>query len=232
MCGDTGWVTRERDGIAYAARCECFARKYREQLQTAAAIPKRYAHCQIPSFEPANASQKTAADIAFEFVTNFPFGDRGLLFMGPCGVGKTHLAVGILYLLIGEHGVRCRFHDFRELMQALRDSYDPDNPVSEREAIRDALETDVLLLDDLGAEKLTGWVLERLNFIINHRYSRDLVTLITTNYLDKPGSNDESLAERIGQRLRSRLFEMCRTIVITGKDYRTMLGLKRSGFGV
>jgi DNA replication protein DnaC len=226
-CGGSGWITKERDGVAYAARCGCFMTAYREQLLVEAAIPPRYRHCSISNFEPFDRTQVRAQQLAFKFATEFPRGDRGLLFMGPCGVGKTHLAVSVLMLLM-DRGIRCLFCDFRELLQELRDSYDPKNPTQEREIIQRASETPVLLLDDLGAEKQTEWALDRLNQILNRRYSMERATLITTNFLDRATRNDETLSERIGARLRSRLLEMCLTVEMKGKDYRAVIGQRRS----
>lgn len=88
------------------------------------------------------------------------------------------------------------------------------------------LETEVLVLDELGAQSSSSWVRDTVSYILNYRYNENMVTILTTNYLDsedraesKAGIAD-TLAERIGDRLRSRLFEMCKTIEMTGKDFR------------
>jgi DNA replication protein DnaC len=98
------------------------------------------------------------------------------------------------------------------------------------------LEAEVLLLDDLGASKPSPWALETVSHILNKRYNDKRVTLLTTNYLDEVESSsagarlpsgqtivagrEESLTDRIGQRVRSRLYEMCRTVEISSADYR------------
>ena len=82
-------------------------------------------------------------------------------------------------------------------------------------------EAEVLVLDELGAYKPTEWVRDTMMQIIGTRYNNRRLTIFTTNYLDArrhPG--DETLEDRIGVRLRSRLYEMCKTVIIEGEDYR------------
>jgi DNA replication protein DnaC len=77
------------------------------------------------------------------------------------------------------------------------------------------------VLDELGAAKPTDWVLDTMMHVINTRYNDKKLTVFTTNYPDERVSDrEETLEDRIGVRLRSRLYEMCRTVVIEGKDFR------------
>ena len=79
---------------------------------------------------------------------------------------------------------------------------------------------DLLVLDDLGAEKTSEWVDETMNLIVNTRYSERRVTLFTSNYQDIPDDTDpNSLVFRIGARMRSRLHEMCEFIILDAADY-------------
>jgi DNA replication protein DnaC len=91
------------------------------------------------------------------------------------------------------------------------------------------VETDVLLLDDLGAWKMTDWMNDTLFYILNSRYMAKRSTIITTNFEDADRDKvlaadhlrrKEYLMERIGQRLRSRLMEMCVVIRMQGDDWR------------
>jgi DNA replication protein DnaC len=156
--------------------------------------------------------------------------ELGLLFMGPCGVGKTHLAVAILRALL-EKGVECLFCDFRELLKTIQDSYNPVVQTTEMQVLAPVLDTEVLLLDDLGASKPSAWVLDTVGHILNTRYNGKRVTLITTNYLDAPAARgpssslarDDSLTDRIGERMRSRLHEMCRTVELRAPDFRQVI---------
>jgi len=154
-----------------------------------------------------------------------------LLFVGPSGVGKTHLAVAALKCLAGK-GIRCLFCDYRELLKQIQNSYDPSVQTTELELLRPVFETEVVLLDDLGAVKPSEWVWDTVSIILNTRYNEKRTTLITSNFLDGPSAaveampavrrvvREETLGDRIGERMRSRLFEMCRLVVVNGRDYR------------
>ena len=92
----------------------------------------------------------------------------------------------------------------------------------------------MLVLDELGASKPTEWVQETMTHIINKRYNEKKITIFTSNYLDQAvqgpiTSYDETLTERIGVRLRSRLYEKCRQIIFEGDDYRATLKVRRGG---
>ena len=153
----------------------------------------------------------------------------GLLFSGDNGVGKTHLAVAVLRELVETKGARGQFWDFHELIREIKSSYDPETKTTELQVLEPVVEADVLLLDDLGAWKMTDWMNDTLFYILNSRYMAKRPTLITTNYQDvtreealaaDPLRRREFLVERIGQRLRSRLMEMCLVVRLQGSDHR------------
>jgi DNA replication protein DnaC len=148
--------------------------------------------------------------------------------MGPCGVGKTHLATAIIAELTLKKGIPCLFYDFRDLLKEIRSSYDSNSPISEFSILEPVVTKQVLVLDDLGAWKITDWVRDTVNYIINKRYNEGLITIITSNRMDNPREVDEeTLTDRIGMRLRSRLHEMCQEFEIEAEDYR--LKKKRPG---
>ena len=209
----------------------------------AARIPARYAECSLDNFTRIpNSSQDQAFLYACRLVLDYPAVDRGLLFMGPAGVGKTHLAVSIMKGLLSK-GFDALFYEFGSLLKAIQDSYNPISNTSELRVLAPVYQADVLILDELGATVPTDWVRDTMYQVINKRYNDKKLTIFTTNYLDEPRilhKTDESeeirtfgkkrnserdriqppLEERIGVRLRSRLYEMCVAIQIEGDDYR------------
>lgn len=218
-CFGTGMEVVDGKG---ARRCRCRTGEAQARLIEAARIPRRYGECTLSGYRPAdnNGSQFRAFNYAYRLVRDYPAVDRGLLFMGPCGVGKTHLAAAILHGLL-KKGVGCRFYEFGALLKEIQCSFDPESKVSEVKLLAPVYEAEVLVLDELGASKPTDWVREMMMQIVNTRYNEKRLTIFTTNYLDdRRSAGDETLEERIGVRLRSRLYEMCRTVVVEGPDYR------------
>lgn len=183
-------------------------------------IPRRYEGCYITNYFPNNPSQVKARRLAEDFGMRYPAVDRGLLYIGSVGVGKTHLAVSVLKLL-SERGFSCLFYEFGSLLKEIQDSYNSTTKTSELSVLAPVLNTEVLVLDELGASKPTDWVRDTMAHIINTRYNDKKATIFTTNYPDeRKKDSDEVLEDRIGVRLRSRLFEMCTTVAISGDDYR------------
>jgi DNA replication protein DnaC len=159
-----------------------------------------------------------------KFVEEYPLVDVGLLYLGSCGVGKTHLAVAVLKALVLK-GIPGLFYDFRDLLKEIQDSYNPNTHTSELKVLSPVYDAEVLVLDELGASKPTEWVQETMTHIINKRYNDKKTTIFTSNYHDIqiPSARDETLSDRVGVRLLSRLHEMCRTILIEGDDYRNKI---------
>jgi DNA replication protein DnaC len=206
-----------------ARRCRCRTQDAKEKLLEAARIPRRYEECSLGNYQPANnnCSQLQAFNYAYRLVREYPLVDRGLLFMGMCGVGKTHLSVAILRELIGNKGVSCLFYEFGSLLKEIQNSYNPISQTSELKVLMPVIKAEVLVLDELGATKPTDWVRETMMQVINTRYNDKKLTIFTTNYIDmRRTPAEETLEDRIGLRLRSRLYEMCKTVVVEGKDFR------------
>jgi len=216
-------------------------------LIAAARIPKRYEHCELSEFDTnfseADRSLALAKIAAERFVKEFdPRDGAGLLLVGGIGTGKTHLAVSILKGLIASRSSVCMFCDYRELLKQIQNSYNPSVQATELQVLRPVFEAEVLLLDELGAVKPSEWVWDTVSLILNTRYNDNRSTIITTNFADEPAASvtrslsparaatrEETLGDRIGERMRSRLHEMCRIVRMDGPDFRQKF--KSASFG-
>ena len=223
LCEDTGWKPVERDGVRHVERCDCRRTRAGQQRLADANIPKRYQHCTVGNFTSYNESLDKAVAEASAIADTYPAAARGLFLEGQPGVGKTHLAVAVLKQVIAQTGARGLFYDTRDLLRVIRSTYDPSIRTTELDVLRPVMQADLLVLDDLGAEKTSEWVEETMNLIVNTRYNERRLTIFTSNYLDIPDDSDpNSLLFRIGFRMRSRLHEMCEFIEMDGADYREL----------
>jgi DNA replication protein DnaC len=223
-CHGSGWVPLADDSLRVEA-CECQGDLRRDQRLTSTGIPRRYEHCTVETFRAETPTLKNAKRRVEEFIDMWPATDdgRGLLMMGPCGSGKTHLAVASLIEIIrsGKPG-RLLFRNFQDLIQEIQASFESDEVPSKSELMRPMLDSDLLVLDELGSQKPTTFVQDILYYVINTRYNDKRATVFTTNYVDRPAdSKEERLEQRIGARLRSRLYEMAQVVDLgTTPDYR------------
>jgi DNA replication protein DnaC len=231
ICEGTGWKTVTSSSERRVSRCDCRRQARTEALLAAARIPKRYEHCELSNFEFDGPHRGLAAArlAACKFVEEYPVDNTGLLLIGSIGVGKTHLAAGIIKELILSKNIPCLFYDYRELLKQIQNSYNDSVRATELDVLRPVFETEVLVLDELGAVKPTEWVWDTVSLILNTRYNDNRTTIITTNFPDAAPGNlsgaraaarEESLGDRIGERMRSRLHEMCRIIRMDGQDFR------------
>lgn len=235
--GDGNWVSRP---------CRCQEMERESRRLAAAQIPNRYKDCTLDTFEIYHEADRSLAEAlltARKFVDEFPAGTagKGLLFTGSMGVGKTHLAVGVLHRLVRERGVKGLFCDYRELLKSIQNSYNADVRTTELELLKPIFASEVLVLDDLGAQKPNEWVWDTVALILNARYNDRQTTIITTNYDDVPSAGsrlseferaarEPTLGDRIGDRMLSRLAEMCIRVKMSGKDCR-QTSVKRARFG-
>ncbi len=234
---------RTEDSVEAVVPCpDCRPQEGLQKLFERAAIPPRYFDRGFEEYSWHNKRQERAQLRAIEYVNTFPKVPRGLLFSGPCGVGKTHLSVAILKTLIQEKNVNARFVDEAELLRRLQYSYGPNSPETEREVLLPLSEVTLLVWDDLGTGRPTEWVRETIRTVINHRYTYNKQTILSSNWPLKPQTSrlpkskvatepmQNTLVERIGKRLFSRIMEMCEIIEIDGPDARTEILKARHDF--
>ena len=250
-CDGLGMRVFEDDrGKRHAEPCSCRREARGRRVIAQARIPRRYEHCTLDSYEHsfggAHRSLSRAYAAARKFVGGYPLetDGTGLLLTGSIGVGKTHLAVGMLQSLIAERGASGLFYDYRELLKEVQNSYNANVAATELEVLKPVFAAEVLVLDEIGASKPTEWVWDTVAHILNSRYNDRRTTILTTNYanlppLGTPGAEtpaamarstmrEETLGDRIGERMRSRLQEMCVVVEMQGEDFRQKV--KRASF--
>ncbi len=177
-----------------------------EQRQKAIAffekkVPRRY----------AGAQPNPVARAWAQAVTTSPEETRSLLVVGPTGTGKTHYAYSVLRA-IAETGSRASWaaHTAADLYAQLRPRAGRDSEAT----FEGIVGTDVLFIDDLGAAKLTEWTEEVTYRLINNRYEQCRPSIFTSNV---PPSQ---LRDVLGERIASRLTEMCERVTLKGDDRR------------
>lgn len=257
LCGgEEYFFETNADGYRFTRPCQCVLvdRKIRDFND--ARLPARYANARLQDFFPhtpgsaareIDPTARSAAQKTLQLVTGFRPGQRGLLFYGPVGTGKTHLVVAALRYLVIRLGVRVRFVEFMHLLADLRATFGDHGRAED--VMRPLVDVPVLAIDELGKGRGSDWEREVLDELISKRYNAHRTTLFTTNYLvDAPPTAgragfapgtvarpkrrpDESremvLEERIGTRIHSRLMEMCDAYRIDGVDLRA----QRAGGG-
>ncbi len=238
-CLNSGTVTALVSDVIRTGRCRCQKVHDRARLFTAAEIPGRYTFASLETYTQgvlthAPENMRVLTDIS-AWLGRWKNGqeNRGLILHGAVGRGKTHLLVAVVRDLVLRHGVPAKFIEFTRLLGQLKAGYSEgksDGP------ILDALVSiPILAIDELGKGRLTDWELAIIDEVISRRYNAQGCTLGSTNYRPAAATgaappnaalveaNPQTLGDRVGDRVLSRLQEMCDFVELSGRDFRTLV---------
>ncbi|MFT4975295.1 MAG: DNA replication protein DnaC [Myxococcota bacterium] len=242
-CNSTGRVQVETDGLVRVGRCRCQMMPDRIRLFNAANIPARHASSSFMSFDTTADGVMPAFFAAMSWVQDFQPAEenQGMVFWGPVGRGKTHLLIATLRHLIFQHGVPGRFIEFSRLLGELKEGYSAGR--SDSAVLEKLADVPVLCIDELGKGRLSDWELTIIDEVVSRRYNGMGCVLGTSNYrpgsptgspppnLAKPEFESQTLGDRVGWRVFSRLQQMCTFVQTRGEDYRRLKGkrLRQAG---
>jgi len=240
QCGGTGHARTEIDGVITMGRCRCQMLPDRIRLFNNAGIPSRYIEATFVSFAQTDNGQLKdlapsaiqALGVCSQFIDTYLPGatNRGLVLHGDVGRGKTHLMIAMIREMIFRHGIPCRFIEFSRLLSMLKEGYSSGK--SDAPLLDGLSDIPVLAIDELGKGRLTDWELTIIDEVISRRYNALGCTLATTNYA--PGTPSgaappnlatnakltQTLGDRVGDRVYSRLMQLVDFLEVQGRDHR------------
>jgi DNA replication protein DnaC len=235
QCRGTGFVADPgADRFAPRRRCSHLLLAEAVVRFDQAMLPARFAAAAATPFRHRDESQLVAMGAAMDVLRDFDpeAENRGLVLYGPVGRGKTHLMAYLVRRLVFERRVRARFVEFSHLLSELKASFDRGTAAAE--LVDPLVEVDVLVIDELGKGRSTEWELTVIDELVSRRYNAGRAILATTNFTPGAATGRRvannampeervTLADRVGDRVYSRLTEVCSFVEMPGTDYRQAL---------
>ncbi|MDP2316171.1 MAG: ATP-binding protein [Pseudomonadota bacterium] len=240
FCGGVGRRELEIGGVVRVGKCRCQRVVDRVAIFNAAGVPARHAESTMENFEQNLPIPNPAWKYTRAWLDAFRPGQeaRGLVLHGDPGRGKTHLMVAAVRELIFRHGVSARFVEFTHLLSRIREGIDRND--GDATTLTPLVQVPVLAIDELGKGRKTDWEQTIIDEIITRRYNSGGVLLATTNFPLRPVEGRgraassslatgglETLSERLGERVFSRLRETIQFAPALGEDYRALRGMSR-----
>ncbi len=238
-CSGSRWVVEEREGYEVAVPCPCSPMYRRVNCYNDARLPREYGRKTVPGYtDQGSGNQGRIKTLLNRYLNEFDLSEsRGIVLVGDPGVGKTHLMCGLVHYLTLELGVRCRFVDFFQLTARIRASFDSTADETEQSILRPLVDVPVLAIDELGKGLGTVWEQNVIDQLISRRYNHGGLVIATSNYLPEAWTPSggggrpekgrlslrETLEERIGPRIFSRLWERCDFHQVEGPNFRPLI---------
>jgi len=225
ICNDSGWEKTEKEGKEFLRKCKCqglnsFVRRCR-----AANIPDLFIGAKLNDFQLKGHTEhlKPVIRDMKNFVSQYPGVQEGIILHGVVGIGKTRILASIASEIIKKgHSLDVFYIDWNDIFRDLdaRDSNNfRDYPVI-NELLNRMKNASLLLIDELGSVELNQWIHNNIYHVLNYRYNIKKITLFATNYFDETDGERPTLTQRIGDRVRSRIYEMAKPYHMNGLDYR------------
>ena len=230
-CNGSGWIARDSSFRAPRIRCACTRMQHRGRRLEEARIPSRYVEASLANFDPSGPVG-TAFIAVNSFLHSYSIEtpNRGLVLWGDVGRGKTHLAVALVRELVLRYGVTARFIEFSHLLTDLKASFERRQGAAS--LMEELTEVDVLVVDELGKGRATEFEGSVVDELVTRRYNAAATIIATTNYapiapqgrattnLALGQQQPVSLSDRVGERVYSRLREVCAFVSVEGDDHR------------